>query len=107
MDLGLTGTVAFVAGSSRGIGLATARAFLGEGCLTAISGRNPVALRAAQDELEDEFGSDRVLAYEGDLRQPDVGAGALSVIAERWGRLDCVVANIGSRRGPAGWDIQD
>ena len=107
MDLGMAGKVALVAGSSRGIGLATAQAFLGEGCLTTITGRDPVALRVARQALEAEFGPDRLLAYEGDLARSEVGAAVLSAVVERWGRLDYLVANIGTGQGPVGWDLQD
>ncbi|MEO6351407.1 MAG: SDR family NAD(P)-dependent oxidoreductase, partial [Candidatus Limnocylindrales bacterium] len=107
MDLGLAGRVALVAGSSRGIGLATARTFLSEGCRTAITGRDRVALQVAREALEAEFGPDRLLAFEGDLRQSDVGAAALAAVVDRWGRLDCLVANVGSGTGPVGWDVQE
>ena len=107
MDLGMADKVALVAGSSRGIGLAAARAFLSEGCLTTITGRDPIALRSAEDALEGEFGPDRVLAYEGDLRLSEVGAAVLAAVLERWGRLDYLVANIGTGQGPVGWDLQD
>jgi 3-oxoacyl-[acyl-carrier protein] reductase len=107
MDLGMAGKVALVAGSSRGIGLATARAFLSEGCFTTITGRDRDALRGARQALEGEFGHDRVLACEGDLRLSEVGAAALAAVVERWGRLDYLVANIGSGQGPVGWDVQD
>jgi 3-oxoacyl-[acyl-carrier protein] reductase len=103
----MAGMVALVAGSSRGIGLATARAFLSEGCLTTITGRDPVALGVAREALVAEFGPDRLLAYEGDLRRSDVAAAVLSTVAERWGRLDYLVANIGSGQGRVGWDVQD
>jgi 3-oxoacyl-[acyl-carrier protein] reductase len=107
MDLGMAGKVALVAGSSRGIGLATARAFLSEGCFTTISGRDPVSLRDAREALEGEFGPDRVLAYEGDLRVSTVGAAVMAAVVERWGRLDSLVANIGTGQGPVGWDLDD
>jgi 3-oxoacyl-[acyl-carrier protein] reductase len=107
MHLGMAGKVALVAGSSRGIGLATARAFLSEGCLTTLTGRDPAPLRDARAALEREFGHDRVLAYEGDLRQSDVGAAVVSEVVKQWGRLDYLVANIGTGQGPVGWDLQD
>jgi len=103
----MAGRVALVAGSSRGIGLATAQAFLSEGCLTAITGRDPDALGVARQALGREFGPDRLLAYEGDLRRSDVGAAVVSAIVERWGRLDYLVANVGSGQGPVGWDVHD
>jgi len=40
MDLKLTGKVALVTGSSRGIGLATAKAFAAEGCRVMLSARS-------------------------------------------------------------------
>ncbi len=104
MDLHFTDKVVLVAGSSRGIGHASARAFLTEGCRTTITGRDRASLAQAQAAFESEFGSDRVLACEGDLRQTAILRKVLSTIHERWGQLDCVVANIGSGRGPLGWD---
>jgi 3-oxoacyl-[acyl-carrier protein] reductase len=103
----MAGKVALVAGSSRGIGLATARAFLGEGCATAITGRDGDALRSAAEALSADFGHDRVLAFEGDLARSNVGAAALAAVVERWGRLDYLVANIGSGRGRGGWDLEE
>ena len=48
MDLHLANKVVLVAGSSRGIGHASARAFLVEGCRTAITGRDSASLARAQ-----------------------------------------------------------
>ncbi len=47
MDLGLRGAKAILAGASRGIGLATAKALAAEGCDVALCGRNPDSMRAA------------------------------------------------------------
>ena len=107
MDLRLANKVVLVAGSSRGIGYTSARAFLAEGCRTAITGRDSASLAEAQTALEAEFGAERVLACEGDLRQTAVILKLLSIIHERWGQLDCLVANIGNGRGPIGWDVQE
>jgi len=107
MDLDLANKVVLVAGSSRGIGHASARAFLAEGCRTAITGRDSASLARAQAAFDSEFGPERVLACEGDLRQTAVIKKVLSNIRERWGQLDCLVANIGNGRGPVGWDVQE
>jgi 3-oxoacyl-[acyl-carrier protein] reductase len=107
VDLGLAGKVVLVAGSSRGIGHAIARAFLAEGCRTAVTGRDPSSLARAQSELASEFSSDRVVACEGDLASGEVIRRVLSTIHERWGDLDCLVANVGSGHGRASWDLQD
>jgi 3-oxoacyl-[acyl-carrier protein] reductase len=107
VDLHLRDAVVLVAGSSRGIGLATASAFLAEGCRTIITGRDRAALATARAALEAESGHDRLMAFEGDLADPGAIDALLASIEDRWGPLDCVVANIGSGRGPVGWDLQE
>ena len=100
MDLSLAGKVALVAGSSRGIGFATARTFLQEGASTVITGRDRNALADAHDRLKLEFGQERLMAWEGDLCDLRVITAMLSSVEERWERLDCLVANVGSGQGP-------
>lgn len=107
MDLHLADAVVLVAGSSRGIGLATASAFLGEGCRTIITGRDSDGLAKAQATLEGESDPERLMAFEGDLGDSVVIDELLASIDERWGRLDCLVANIGSGRGAIGWDLEE
>ena len=51
MDLKLTGKIALVTGSSRGIGLAIAKAFAAEGCRLMLSGRSTEQLREAETAL--------------------------------------------------------
>jgi 3-oxoacyl-[acyl-carrier protein] reductase len=103
MDLNLADRVAFVAGSSRGIGKAVAEAFLAEGCRTVITGRDAAALDQARVELGAGRGSDRLLALEGDLSSAEVIRDLLGLVRERWGRIDILVANIGNGRGTPGW----
>jgi 3-oxoacyl-[acyl-carrier protein] reductase len=105
VDLNLKDRIVLVAGSSRGIGKATARAFLAEGCRTAITGRQAEPLARTAAEFEAEFGTDRVLVCEGDMTRTDVIEATLENIRERWGRLDCLVANIGGGRGKSGWNL--
>lgn len=103
MDLQLENKTAFVAGSSRGIGLAIAKAFLAEGARVAISGRNEDELLKAESELLNQASSDRVLSIHGDLTQPEIIEQALNQIYQCWNSIDILVANIGTGRGQAGW----
>jgi 3-oxoacyl-[acyl-carrier protein] reductase len=107
VDLGLADKVVLVAGSSRGIGLATARAFVDEGSRTAITGRDEGALEEARSELANLAGPDRVMAVAGDVADPATIDRVLARIADRWGPLDCLVANVGSGRGPRGWSAAE
>jgi 3-oxoacyl-[acyl-carrier protein] reductase len=69
MDLKLTGKIALVTGSSRGIGLATAKAFAAEGCQVMLSGRSTEQLREAETALR-ATGA-QVAAHAGDVGSPD------------------------------------
>lgn len=103
MNLGLDGKVVAVAGSSRGIGLATAEAALAEGANVVISGRAAETVESAERELSARHGSDRVGAVAADVSLSDGAESLVSLARERWGRLDAVVANAGSGRGEPGW----
>ena len=69
MDLKLTGKIALVTGSNRGIGLATAKAFAAEGCRIMLSGRSTEQLHEAETTLR-ATGA-QVAAQAGDVGNPD------------------------------------
>lgn len=105
LELRLTDKVAFVGGSSRGIGRAVAAAFLAEGARVTITGRDPRPLEEAAREFSDRFGADRMHACAGDMTDADAIARALFETRERWGALDCLVANVGSGTAKPGWQL--
>jgi len=103
MDLALKERVAFIAGSSRGIGKAIARSFLREGARVVISGRGKEYVDQAANEFRDEFGSDSIIGIAGDLTDAEVIQRSLEQVSEKWGRIDIAVANIGSGSAKVGW----
>ena len=107
MDLGLTDSVAFVAGSSRGIGEGIARSFLGEGARTVITGRDAASLEHTKTAMAREFGADKLLAIQGDLGEIDTVRSALETTIAHFGTLDCVVINVGSGKSIPGWDVPE
>jgi 3-oxoacyl-[acyl-carrier protein] reductase len=105
VDLQLADKVAFVGGSSRGIGRATARAFLAEGARVVVTGRDAGALGDTTRELVGEFGTERVHGFAGDLTDAETIARALAETRELWGRVDCLVSNVGSGTARPGWQL--
>lgn len=99
MDLQLTDRVALVTGSSRGLGLASARALLAEGCKVAICARGAERLEAAAETLRRAGAADRVLAVQADLSTADGVATVVGRTVENFGGLDVLVNNVGRAGG--------
>jgi 3-oxoacyl-[acyl-carrier protein] reductase len=106
MDLHLDGQVAFVAGSSRGIGRAIAAALLAEGARVVLTGRDEASLKATQAELTTRETEHRVLAVRGDFTHADTIQRALDRTLQHFGRLDHLIANLGTGSGKPGWNLE-
>ena len=104
MDLRLNNHVAFVAGSSRGIGKAIAAALLAEGACVVLTGRDEASLRAAQGELAVPANQDRILAIRGDFADQATIADAYQATIQKFGRIDHLIANLGTGSGKLGWE---
>ncbi|MGI9136230.1 MAG: SDR family NAD(P)-dependent oxidoreductase [Candidatus Nanopelagicales bacterium] len=107
MDLNLNDDVVFVAGASRGVGRAIAAEVLAEGARVVLTGRDVTSLQQAHADLEAAYGGERVLSIAGDLLDHAVIDGAFNQAVERFGRIDHLVANIGTGKGERGWDLPD
>lgn len=105
MDLGLKDKIALVAGSSRGLGYATASALAKEGCKVAINGRDEAKIKSAAEKLSKETGA-QVIGLAGDVSLPDVPATLIEKTVEAFGGLDLLVTNA-SGPVPGGIDSLD
>ena len=92
MDLGLREKVCVVTGSTGGIGLETARLLREEGATIVTSGRG-----------EDGIGD---LHLAADLSHPGEPERLIAAALERFGRLDCLVNNVGWAEIHT-WDVLD
>ena len=93
MTLDLTGKVAFVTGSTRGIGLAIARAMHGAGAKVAIVGRDAARARAVAAEL-----GERATGVGCDVALAEQVAAALAAAESALGPIDILVNNAGLTR---------
>lgn len=89
----LDGKIAVITGGSTGMGLATAKLFVREGAQLVITGRDPVALDAAVQEI----GSGAEAARSDISRLEDLDLLRTHVEA-RYGRIDILFANAGGAR---------
>lgn len=92
MDLQLKDKLAFVSGSTAGIGLAIAKALAAEGAQVVVNGRTEARVSQAMDEIRKSHPSSRVLPFAGDLSEPGVADAAL----RRFDHVDILVNNLGT-----------
>ena len=95
MDLGLKNKVAMVAGASRGLGFAVAKALADEGAIVSIASRDEAAIRAAAQRI----GKD-ALATPVDVRAGEAIREWAAATEKKFGGIDLLFTNSGGP--PAG-----
>ncbi len=94
MDLGLTGKKAFLAGSSRGLGYATALILAQEGCQVVLNGRDQDQLEKSAADIEKLSGTG-VGFLAGDAADPQRGPRLIQEAGELLGGIDLLLTNTG------------
>ncbi len=93
-DARLDGRVALITGASRGIGAAIARRFASEGARPVLAARSVAGLEEVDDEIRsDSDGARSATLVEVDLAEAGAADRLAAAIADRFGRLDILVAN--------------
>jgi 3-oxoacyl-[acyl-carrier protein] reductase len=100
MDLQLKGKIAFVAGSSRGLGFATAQLLAEEGARVAVNSRTQANADRAAAQIASATGAE-VIGLAGDVSEPTVPQALIQQVTERMGGLDILITNSGGPRAGA------
>ncbi len=100
MDLQLGDKVAVVTGGSRGLGFASARSLVAEGCRVAICARGSERLEQAAAALRaSAAGNAEVLPIVADVSKADDVNRLIETASEHFGGLDILINNVGLGRG--------
>ena len=87
--------VAVITGGSRGIGYATAKAFLKEGAVVVIAASNDTSVQKAADQLRQEFPESKIGAISPNLASLEDVRKAFQYVRENFGCVDILVNNAG------------
>jgi NAD(P)-dependent dehydrogenase (short-subunit alcohol dehydrogenase family) len=83
-----------ITGSTRGIGLGLARAFLARGHFVSVSGRHRVSVNEVTRQLQEEFGGEKVAGFVVDVTRPR-SLDQLWLKASLWNPVDIWINNAG------------
>src|SRR5207247_3087375 len=86
MDLGITGRVALVCGSSGGLGRATAQLLAREGCSVAVNGRNDERLKQAVTVVSNQA-KHEVEGFRADVSVPKEAEDLVHRVRDRLGSV--------------------
>lgn len=92
-EFSMSGRVALVTGSSRGLGLAMATSLANAGALVVLNGRHADTLSVQAASLKAKGLQADIAAF--DVADGAAGQAAVDAVVARHGRLDCLVANAG------------
>jgi len=108
MDLELNGKCALLTGSSRGLGLASARALAAEGCSVCLCARGGEGVRHACDEVAGvAVGTAKIHGVVADLATAAGVEAAVAGAVGALGGLDILINNLGLGRGAGILDTPD
>jgi len=99
MDLGLKDKRAFVAGSSRGLGFATALTLAHEGCKVAVNSREEEKAKAAAEKITNETDT-QAFGIAGDVSDAEMADTLITSTVDALRGLDILITNAGGP--PAG-----
>lgn len=91
----LQNKVAIITGGSRGIGFATAEAFLREGAAVIITASSPESVQKAVGKLKEAFPEGKVDGIHPDLTDPASVEAAFRQVIDTYGAIDILVNNAG------------
>ena len=93
--MGLKNQVAIITGGSRGIGFATAEAFLREGAIVIITASSQASAEKGVGKLKEKFPEGEVSGISPNLASLESVREAFQGVVSRYGRLDILVNNAG------------
>ena len=107
MDLQLKGKSAIITGSSKGLGLASAKALVAEGCRVCICARGKEALNQAVTDLTASGGKGMVVGVPTDVTTAEGAVRVVNAALEAFDGIDILINNVATAKGDTIVDTSD
>lgn len=107
MNLDLKKKIALITGSGQGLGKGIAEGFIKEGAKVTIADISATRLEASKRELKSKYLNAEIHTYCGDLTKKDQINECVSKSIDQFGRIDFLIANLGSGKSIPDWNSSD
>jgi 3-oxoacyl-[acyl-carrier protein] reductase len=107
MDLKLENKVVLITGSGQGLGKGIAERFLSEGASIILTDIQAKRLESAKLDLQNKFEDAKIFTFRGNLTQNKDISECIKSSIKNFGRIDILVANLGSGRSIPDWNPSD
>jgi 3-oxoacyl-[acyl-carrier protein] reductase len=107
LDLQLKGKSAIITGSSKGLGFASAKSLVAEGCRVCICARGKEALERAAAELRTIGGEGMVVSVAVDVTTTEGAERVVRTAVEAFGGIDVLINNVATAKGGGILDTPD
>jgi 3-oxoacyl-[acyl-carrier protein] reductase len=107
LDLQLKGKSAIITGSSKGLGFASAKALVADGCRVCLCARGREALDAAAAELTASGGAGVVVPVVADMTTAEGASRVVDATLAAFGGIDILINNVATAKGGGILDTPD
>jgi 3-oxoacyl-[acyl-carrier protein] reductase len=107
MNLNLKGKIVLISASATGLGKGIAEGFLKEEAIVVITDINNDHINSTLSEFSAKYNSDNIHSFHGDLSDESTIAECIDTIIAKLGKIDILIANLGSGRGVQDWKIEE
>jgi len=104
MNLELKGKVVLITGSGQGLGKGIAKGFLEEGSDVILTDIDKDKLNETTHDFNQLFPNVKIFSFVGDLTKESEIIGCIESAIIFFGRIDILIANLGSGQSVSGWD---
>ncbi|MDP1879875.1 MAG: SDR family NAD(P)-dependent oxidoreductase [Parachlamydiaceae bacterium] len=107
MNLELQNKIVLISASGQGLGRGIAESFLKEKAKVVITDIHEDRLNSTLDELKEKYDVENIFLFCGNMINKNDISNCVNLVVKRFGRIDILVANLGSGVGTSDWNVSE